>query len=283
MPMPIEPHPIKPHPIKPHSYLDVHGPLTAHKGYKGTSFIEGFALKRMFKAKASWVARDDVPAEKPLLDMVREMSKKMGVEKPPRVIIYDSAYPNAASIGGKKLVFSSDLLAIMPPEDVKAIIGHELSHHRHHTRDRSILGAMSAAVFGAYFLLHYKMRAHPKVEIMETYGLTASIVADVTFSTPYRRHMETEADKEGAYYTGRPDAMADSLKVLDERAQELKKAKRENPKGRKILKWMYSLEDGISRTFDSHPPVEQRIARLKEMQLGAADAERQIASSALTR
>ncbi len=96
-----------------------------------------------------WVARPSEPREKELLDILNETCLEMGIKKVPKLLIYANYIPNAASEGHtSEIMFSTDLLENMSlPEpdpktgkllmhnEVKAVMGHELDHHKHLFRD----------------------------------------------------------------------------------------------------------------------------------------------------
>jgi Zn-dependent protease with chaperone function len=53
---------------------------------------------------------------------------------------------NAASVGGRGIFFTTGIMKRMPDEQIRAVVGHELGHHRHVFRDQPVLLAIEAAI-----------------------------------------------------------------------------------------------------------------------------------------
>ncbi|MEM4717645.1 MAG: zinc metalloprotease HtpX [Desulfurococcaceae archaeon] len=85
--------------------------------------------------------------------VVNEVSSKLGLRKPPKAVVVKSP-PNAFAYGnfifGKYVAVSDMLMEITTPEELKAIIGHEIGHHRH--RDNFIILFMGLIPSVLYFL-----------------------------------------------------------------------------------------------------------------------------------
>lgn len=97
------------------------------------------------------------PAEKAgyawLVDYVNEIAKKSGMKKPPKVYVSPSPIANAFAFGniftGKKVAVTTGLINTLSPEEIKAVLGHELGHIKH--KDVEIMMALS--VLPAIFYL----------------------------------------------------------------------------------------------------------------------------------
>jgi len=69
-----------------------------------------------------------------LNDLVSDLSRKAGIRKP-KVYLSDERFPNAFAFGNafkKGIAFTTPLLQILTPEELRAVAGHELGHLRHH-------------------------------------------------------------------------------------------------------------------------------------------------------
>lgn len=88
-----------------------------------------------------------------LQQIVNEVSQKLGFSKPPRAVVVNTP-PNAFAYGnilfGRYVAVSESLKEITRPEELRAIIGHELGHHKH--RDNTIMLLMGLIPSVLYFL-----------------------------------------------------------------------------------------------------------------------------------
>ncbi|MHA1610027.1 MAG: zinc metalloprotease HtpX [Candidatus Njordarchaeales archaeon] len=88
-----------------------------------------------------------------LEDIVADVAKRSGLKKVPRVYVAFTDIANAFAFGnifvGKKVAVTTGLLRILNPDEVKAVLGHELGHIKH--RDVEIMMALS--VLPAIFYL----------------------------------------------------------------------------------------------------------------------------------
>ena len=91
--------------------------------------------------------------EKRYEDMLREVAQRSGI-KVPKLRIAEVDVPNAFSYGspiaGSYVAVTRGLLNLMPDEEVKAVLGHEVGHLRH--RDVSWLLALSVVPLAVYYL-----------------------------------------------------------------------------------------------------------------------------------
>ena len=210
-----------------------------------------------------------IPAEKELIDMVADLCEARGIQHIPRIGVCKSNIPNAFSVGGQALVFSTNIKEIMDYDELKAIVGHELSHHRHSVRDSIINIGTVALGWEAVRLggnrLYNKL---PDVEGVLSYVTesaflwarrAAGIVAGSALTTPWRRYMEVEADKEGAELTS-PEHMKNAFIKLDERVQEMH-AHHEDKPGNIVSRVIRFAMNPIS----VHPKTEDRIAAMDKM------------------
>lgn len=88
-----------------------------------------------------------------LQKIVNSVAAKLGLSKPPKAVVVQGP-PNAFAYGnvllGKYVAVSSSLMDIATPEELEAIIGHELGHHKH--RDNAIMLFMGLIPSVLYFL-----------------------------------------------------------------------------------------------------------------------------------
>ncbi len=214
-------------------------------------------------------ADPDNPDERWIIDRTVDLAEKAGIKHVPGIFIIHSHVPNAASIDSKHMVVTRGLLETMNRDEVTAVIGHELSHHRHGSRDLfGIFGSyMAAAGAGLAVTLTIartaELRAKPSSEAILTFSGLFAYFTGSAASSAYRRSIEYEADKEAADVTS-PEQMQSALQTLDERVKELKE---EAKKGQKTTAYglLRKAVKLFLNPFPTHPSTKKRIARLEAM------------------
>lgn len=227
-------------------------------------WVDRVAVAIVFRgaAKGMWIARPSVPKEKELIDILQETCAEMGLKKIPKLTIVESKIPNAysslLSLGGS-LGFTTNLIDIMPHEQVKAVMAHELTHYSHRTRDRiTIIGIGYGVDFASNLLLGHTVLGEHHISSLGDIDITsreyniAEIVAAYNIQKAANRPRETEADMGGADVVG-PKIMADSLRTLSKRSKELKS---EMSTAEKIRHKRFPIY--------AHPKTSTRIERLEE-------------------
>jgi Zn-dependent protease with chaperone function len=278
------------------TYTETYGALTPPQTGSDIDWLDRLMVQSL-GGKECWVARRDNPQEAPLIEMTARLCPKMGVQVPPELIIYTSQYPNAASIASSKVVVSEKLLDIMTPAQVESVMAHELSHHRHKTRDNI---AIFGGVLGGDYA--YQKTLRPKLYQMisgirngyaraAAYILTpvAEFLSAVGLVNLYQQKVEYEADRESAQATGHPQVMADALNTLGDYVEKTQGAEREKRRASmsetaKVLadtyekfepRWVRRIRHNPFEVMGSHPPMALRVETLKgqEAQMHAAEQE----------
>lgn len=240
------------------------------------------ALSRMM---AKWMMGVQVidPArasakERELVDMVYRLSKNAGLDKMPEVGIYSSPEVNAFATGPTRsrslVAVSSGLLNRMNSQEVEAVLAHEVSHVSNGDMVTMTLlqGVINAFVmFFARIFAYAVMRMTSRNEDNESIGSSFMynmlvIVFQLVFMVlgtlvvaAFSRFREFRADAGGARLVGR-DKMVQALRAL-ERTHEIRDAAHEQPAFQAL-----KIDDGKSvwRFFATHPPLQERIARLEK-------------------
>lgn len=240
--------------------------------------------------KHIWIARPNMPREKELIDLLHETCAQMGIKRIPRLFIYADYIPNAASEPYTgSILFSTNLLEIMTRDEIKAAMGHELTHHKHSARDVTVeLGSAGISLVGGYAaglaawryimnkgsgILRVDNVFKPKgwgLYILASMASSSTFIGINTlvghFQKAYQRWCETQADDGGAKVAG-TQAMIDSLRVLDARAHEIVKEKNEARKD--SIAWGETApipdpEDPRKKEERDHPLDSERIDHLKK-------------------
>ncbi len=202
-------------------------------------------------------ARLLVEAEDPLLrSIVERLSAQLGI-RPPKLAAITDGFPRAFAVGrgpdGATLVVSTGLLGALTTSELEAVVAHELVH----VRSRDVLTQTLAVVLATTLLELTRFGGWLSRLLLAVLAPVAAAFVHLMLS-PKR---ELAADGHAALLTD-PHDLADALLRLD-RAGDLVEFE-----GSPATEPLYTVspfdETGrISRMFVTHPPVAERVARLR--------------------
>jgi heat shock protein HtpX len=205
-------------------------------------------------------ARELVQGEAPALhSTVERLALVAGVVKPKLYVLPDS-YPRALSAGrgaggGAGIAVSLGLLGVASPAELEGIVAHELAHIRH--RD-VLLQTVVVIVAMCVVELSRIGGALQRVLLFLLAPLAASFVH--LMLSPKR---EYAADAAAAELCASPHGLADALLRL-EQAMELVPFAAE-PATEPLYTMNPFAEQGLGALFDSHPPLGERVRRLRDL------------------
>jgi heat shock protein HtpX len=189
---------------------------------------------------------------------IERLAARTGVMKP-RLYLIDDGLPRALAVGrgprGSALAVSSGLLSAASPAELEAVLAHELAHVRH----RDVVVQTSVVVLAATLLELSRIGGWFQRVLLWFLGPLASAFVHLLLS-PKREFL---ADRAAAAICDSPHPMADALVRLDQAAELVSFT------GSPATEPLYTinpfLEVGLAALFVTHPPVGERVRRLREL------------------
>jgi len=230
-------------------------------------FSDKIALA-MYRAKP--VSEEEAPE---LYSIVKTLCERADLPMP-RLYIIPQPAPNAFATGRDPkhaaVAVTEGALELLSREELMGVLGHELGHIKH--RD-ILISTIASTIAGAIMFLADMIRwaaifgglsgdddEHPIILIaMAIVAPFAAMLIQLAIS----RAREYEADRAGAIYSGNPLYLASALEKLDAYAKQI--PFRGNPATENLFIVNPFSAKGIMTLFSTHPPIEERIRRLREM------------------
>lgn len=226
-------------------------------------------------------AQEVTPAQLPeLYATVQNLATRAQLPTPKLYILPEEA-PNAFATGRNPqngvVAVTHGLLHLLDRREVAAVIAHELGHIKH--RDTLIMaiaatfaGALSmlanAAMFGSLFGGHHSSddedSGSPLAGLL---GVMIAPIAATLVQMSISRGREFLADEAAARYTTDPLALASALRKIAAWSEEIPMHAGSPATAHLYIHNPFGI-GGLSRLFSTHPPTEQRIARLQAMASG---------------
>lgn len=220
-------------------------------------------------------AKEVSEAQAPELhNVVRRLTQKAGLPMP-KVYIIDQDQPNAFATGRNPqhgaVAVTTGIMRILSREELEGVLAHELAHIKH--RD-ILVGTIAATIAGAISYLAQMAQwamifggRHDDDEggnpiaaiVMMIVGPIAAMLVQMAIS----RSREYGADSGGAQLSGNPLYLANALKKLHVASQRI--PMHANPATSHMFIVNPLSGGGIVKLFSTHPPIEERIARLEAM------------------
>lgn len=222
-------------------------------------------------------AQEVGPNEAPeLYGIVQELAQRAGLPMP-RVYLIDEEQPNAFATGrnpeNAAVAATTGLLRHLSREEVAGVMAHELSHVRHRdTLIMTIAATLSGAIgmlasFGGMMGGGRDSNGRPLVNpIVAIAAMILAPLAAALVQMAISRGREYEADRMGAEISGQPLWLASALAKLHAGTQQIpNRAAEANPATAHMYIANPLTAGGLRSLFSTHPPMEERIARLEAM------------------
>jgi heat shock protein HtpX len=227
-------------------------------------------------------AREATPGQAPeLYSLVQDLANKAGLPTP-RVYIIPKDSPNAFATGRNPknavIAVTEGLLKIMNHDELAGVLGHELAHVNH--RD-ILIGSIAATMAGAIMMLASIARwsaifgvGSDDNEGMGGFGLIImsilAPIAAILIQTAISRSREYMADASGARYAQNNEGLASALEKLG--SYSGKRPMDANPSTAHMFIVNPLSGQKMTRLFSTHPPLNDRIARLRGFQAPKASS-----------
>ena len=222
-------------------------------------------------------AQEVGPEQAPeLYGIVQGLAECAGLPMP-RVYLIDEEQPNAFATGrnpeNAAVAATTGLLRHLSHEEITGVMAHELSHVRHRdTLIMTIAATLAGAIgmlasFGGLMGGGRDSDGRPLVNpIVAIAAMILAPMAAMLVQMAISRGREYEADRMGAEISGQPLWLASALAKLHAGAQQIpNRAAEANPATAHMYIANPLSAGGMASLFSTHPPMEERIARLEAM------------------
>ena len=211
-----------------------------------------------------------------LFNIVHELAQRAGLPMP-RVYLIDEEQPNAFATGRDPehaaVAATTGLLRHLSREEVAGVMAHELAHVRHRdTLIMTVAATLSGAIgmlasFGGMMGGGRDSEGRPLVNpIVAIAAMVLAPLAAGLVQMAISRGREYEADRMGAEISGQPLWLASALAKLHAGTHQIpNQAAEANPATAHMYIANPLSAGGMASLFSTHPPMEERIARLEAM------------------
>src|SRR5437879_4622271 len=220
----------------------------------------------LWSYRAKLVTEAEVPK---LYHIVREITLQSNLPMP-KVAIVPTQTPNAFATGRNPkhavVAVTQGILSLLSEDELRGVLAHEISH----VGNRDILVMSVAASLGWNMLLGGGSRArngNAITVILALVGMLLAPIAALLVQLAISRSREYKADYSGAKTVGQPLALASALEKL-EIANRRRPLTFGSPASQSLFIVNPFSGGALVRMFSTHPPIAERIARLKALAQG---------------
>jgi heat shock protein HtpX len=229
-------------------------------------FSDKIALK---SAGAKPISEEQAPQ---IYEIVRELTTAAKMPMPALYVIPQEA-PNAFATGRNPdhaaVAVTAGITKLLSPDELRGVLAHELAHVRN--RD-TLIQAVAAAIGGAitylgYMLLWFGGDDDSPLGLIASLALVllAPIAASI-IQLSISRQREYSADATGAQICGNPESLASALLRLEEGSKAIPMKVNESTECLYIVKPLAGGRGkAMANLFSTHPPIEERVRRLRQM------------------
>jgi heat shock protein HtpX len=205
--------------------------------------------------------------------MVRELCQRADIPMP-RLYVIPQDQPNAFATGRNynhsAVAVTAGITRLLSPDELRGVVAHELAHIKH----RDILIQSVAATIGAaityigYMLLWFGGDNNSPLGLIGSLAmvLLAPLAASI-IQLAVSRQREYAADAGGAQICGNPESLASALLRLEQGADAIPMKGHVNEASEPLYIVKPFKARGMAAMFSTHPPIEERVRRLREMRV----------------
>jgi heat shock protein HtpX len=227
-------------------------------------FSDKIALK---SAGAKPLSEQEAPR---LYQMVRELTTRADIPMPSLHMI-PSEQPNAFATGRNPkhaaVAVTEGITKLLSEDELRGVIAHELAH----VKNRDILTQSVASAIGAmitylaYFFMWFGGDDESPLGLIASLALVIlAPIAATLIQLAVSRQREYAADATGAEVCGNPESLASALLRLEEGAKAIP-MQHVNQATEPLYIVKPFRGGGIAGLFSTHPPIEERVRRLRQM------------------
>jgi heat shock protein HtpX len=238
----------------------------------GSYWFSDKIVLAMYRAKE--LSRSEAPE---IHRMVEELAQDGGLPKP-RIYLIPSDTPNAFATGRNPehavVALTNGIVRLLEPEELKGVLAHELGH----VKNRDILiGSIAATLAGVVMMLASMARFAAifgfggsddddrggNIFVLILMSILAPLAA-MLIQMAISRSREYLADETGARLAGNPRSLASALEKLAFSSHRIP-MRQASPATAHMFIVNPLSGGGFTRWFSTHPPVEERVRRLRAL------------------
>jgi heat shock protein HtpX len=217
-------------------------------------------------ARAKPVTEEEDPR---LYQMVRDLTTRAGLPMP-KLYVIPQEQPNAFATGRNPkhsaVAVTAGIRKLLTEDELRGVLAHELGHVRNHDiLLTSVVASIASAItWIGYLVLFIGGDDDSPLGIIGPLllWLLAPIAAAI-IQLAISRQREYSADATGAEICGNPESLASALLRLESGAQAVPMQVNQATEPLYIVKPFKG--GGIASLFSTHPPIEERVRRLRQM------------------
>lgn len=240
----------------------------------GSYWFSDKVVLRMYRAQ------ELQPSDNPVLFQTTEELAQRGDIPMPKLYLIPSDQPNAFATGRDPhhaaVAVTQGIVRQLSRDELRGVIAHELAHIRHRdiligTIAATAAGAISMIANMAQWTMIFGGRGSDDREGNPLAAIAMMIVAPIAammIQMAISRSREFLADEGGAQMAGNPLSLASALRKLDAASHAI--PMEASPATAHMFIVSPLSGGGLMKLFSTHPPMEERIARLEAMVYGQA-------------
>ena len=247
------------------------GGLTVFLVIAGVMNFSAFWFSDRFALRMAGAHEITPEADPRLFAMVNEVANLAGMPMP-RLYVIENPAPNAFATGRSPeraaVAVTTGIRRLLDERELRAVIGHEIAHVKNRdTLTSSIVATIAGAISMISFMLIFfggQRNAFAALAIMILAPIAASII-----QFAISRTREFAADETGARIVHDPEALASALEKLHRGVAMRPMDPTPQQEAVAALYIVHPFSGGgMAKLFSTHPPLEERVARLRRMAYG---------------